>query len=250
MNSNTNCKVCCFSDVASSTTPCQLHIIDQVKNTKDIIVKDDYYYINNYRCKYGFSKEQLDKHPELFKDIDLIDYIKTKQLVSYYLIIDYRSSNTSIEDIANYINKLEIKPKFISILLYETELAPIVNILNEKLDKSLKWKTHNFLTKDTSLGLAIKTTLDTSKILKESNYLWIVDSADLKRIADGNSILDINRIINIDQPLCNALKCENIEPISGLFINTQTYMYITHKVHQFIDEGIKIIPNFTTINYA
>jgi len=249
MSTNTSCKSCCFSKTANNIDNCKFGIIDKIKDTKKIEIKDNYNYVYDYSCKYGFSSKYLEQNSDLFKDINLEEYIKQKQLLSYYLIIDHRS-DIPIEQIIDNINKLNINPQFISIMLYESNIKPIVDSLNNKLNKNLKWKTHNFLDKETPIGLAIKTILDTKKDINNIQYLWILDSKHLSRMIDNNTIENIHKIITLDQPVCNMLAVKDIDPIYGIVINTQTYQYITKNFHQLLDEGIKLIPNLNITYYA
>lgn len=244
---NTSCQNCYFSDKASSSQACQFDIVNQIKDEKNISIKNDYYYIENYSCRYGFSRTQYETNKKDLEDIDLKQYILEKQLVSYYLIIDHRE-NISIKNICENINKLQIKPKFISIFCYEANIGPYLDDLNKYLDNKLKWKTHNFLTKTTSTSLAIKTALDTATNLSDINYIWINKSDQIQNLIESNAIEKINYIVNIQQPVCNFVKSKFSDNLYTVFLNTQTYQYITKNINQMLEDGIKQIDT-TSIYY-
>lgn len=237
--SNTSCGLCYFADKAGSNNPCKMHIINQIMDIKDVEVRDQYYYIKNYTCMYGFSKKQYEKHKEMLSDIDIENFIRKKSLIKYYLVIDCRE-DYDIQTMCDYINKLAIPPAFISIIIYETDLSVIVKQLEKLINPTIKWKTHNFLTKDISSSHAIKTVLDTNLTLQQSNYIWINRANDLQTIVDNYVIEKINFIVNIQQPSCNFVRSKNTDKhsIYDLFMNTETYDYLKTKVNPMLEKSI------------
>ena len=237
---NTSCKICYFSNTADSDKPCEFDIIKNIKDDKKLSIQDGFYIINDYRCRYGFSRQQYEKNEGIFKEINLKEYILENIPVSYYLIIDHRSE-VSVKDLCDSINRLQIKPKFISILCYEANMNPIVKDLEDYLEKGIKWKTHNFLTKTTSLNMAIKTALDTSHDIANIQYLWINKSESISDLVNACAIEKINYLVNIKQPVCNFIRSKNSDDLYTMFLNTSTYKYITKNINQMLEDGIRSI---------
>ena len=82
---NTHCKICLFADKTSESECCEFGIIDDIKNIKTLEIIDDYWYIKNYRCFYGFSKELYESHKDDFINIDIKEHIVNQAKISYYL---------------------------------------------------------------------------------------------------------------------------------------------------------------------
>jgi hypothetical protein len=210
-------------------------------NIKDIIIKDGFYYIKNYTCMYGFSHKQYENNKDTLKDIDLINYIKDKQSINYYLVIDCRD-DYSIEDLCHNINQLSIKPASVSILFYENEMTTVLKYLDKYLDRNIGWKSHNFLTRDITASSAIKSILDTNLKLLKPQYLWINQAKDLKTIIENKIVEKINFVTNVEQPVCNFIRSKNTDTSSvyDLFMNVQTYDYLSKKVDPMLDKSITI----------
>lgn len=141
---DTYCKICAFNN---DQNECHFHIPEYLTN-KDIEQRDGFRLIKNYKCLYGTSKDSVTEESTLE---NLANYALAKNHIRYYLFIDL-TDNTSenISDIVNIINKLDIKPKFISFLLrLKPQSHKVAQQIKESLDKTIKWKLHNFLGNDT-----------------------------------------------------------------------------------------------------
>lgn len=239
---HTSCKKCVFAQESSSDMPCGFGIIDQIKHIKNISVKDNFFYIENYHCKYGLSKDTVKEYSQSFDDIDIKQYVLSQNTVKYYLIIDCRDTR-QIHTMCKNINSLNILPQFVSIILYETDVVTVIEQIKKYLNPNITWKTHNFLNPDTSFGSAIKVALDTKHNLLSIPYLWFNSSTDLQSIIDYQAIDKINYIVNIEQPTCNFITSRQSTGIYNLFINSQTYYYLTKQHLSSID---KIIENIET----
>ena len=140
---NTHCKSCMFSKETNSDNPCDFGLIEIIKDHKEISVVDNFFYIKDYKCNYGFSEHIYTTNPELQKEIDIKNFILDKAKLQYYLVLDIRL--LSLEEIKNEISiikKLDIKPKFISFISSnEQKTSDIIKTI-----KSLKAVAYQFAT--------------------------------------------------------------------------------------------------------
>ena len=249
---STKCKECIYSDKISSNKPCSLNIIESIKASKKINVIDEYNVIENYQCRYGFSKKIYDENKQNIKDIDLINYIKHKNLIKYYLVIDFISDkNYCPNTLYESINALSIKPEYISILIQQSNPQKLIDNCNLFLDKSLKWKIHNFLDEDMGIDNAIKVALDTNKVLEKTQFLWINSASDMRYIIENNAIEKINFIANILQPTCNFIRSSVLtsDYPNNLFLSKQTYSHIVKQIDSNLTKGILSLKDTTIVNY-
>ena len=183
---NTYCKNCMFAESADSEESCSMKIIDSIKDSKSITVKENYNYINNYACKYGLSKETYFKHYDEFQKIDIKSYILNKKLLSYYLVVDFTNSSFSIKECCETINGLTILPNFISFVFYNNN--------------------------------------DSKNIINNTDFFWINTPERLIDIKNKDSITNINYIVNVLQPSGSFLKFNNsIDYYDGLFLTFFNY---------------------------
>lgn len=245
---NTSCDKCVFArPVDSKNGVCDFGIIDQIKNTKQLEIRNNFYYIKDYSCKYGFSSDISEKYQNDIDGLNLRDYVLSQNTLRYYLIIEHQNSS-DIKDMCAHINALEIKPAFVSIILYATDLQHILRDITANINPDIQWKTHNFLDSNTSFGNSIKVALDTKHNLFSIPYLWFNSSKHLAYTIECNAIQKINYIVNIQQPVCNFITSRQTESIYDLFINTQAYYNLTKHYKCSIDKVIDQIPT-TSIYY-
>lgn len=179
---NTYCKGCAFAHENSPIdSSCDFDILYHIKNIKDIDIKNNYYYINNYKCKYAFSKETLVKNQLDINDIKSL--LINKAHLQYYLIIDARNliKDSDFDNLGNQINSLDIFPKTVSIIvnIYNSNNEDIYRRLYNIIDKKIKWKLHAFL-KDISFNEAANVAAETNIQTSESSiiYFWDVSVTD------------------------------------------------------------------------
>lgn len=223
---NTACEKCYFSNTVDSDHPCKFNIIEQIKDTKEITVKNNFYYINEYSCRYGISKDTINEHQKVLKDINIEEYIISKNTIKYYLIINYKSEFEA-EKLCNMLNSLPISPQFVSILTYDINPVIIIKDIKEHMSPQIKWKAHNFLDPNMSFGKAAKVALDTKHNLFDIPYLWLLSAENLSYALSAKAIEKINYIVNIQQPVCNFVTSNKATGINDLFINSETYHYLT-----------------------
>lgn len=140
---DTYCKICAFNN---DQNECHFNIPEYLD--KDIQEKDGFRLIKDYRCLYGTSKDSITNESTLE---NLINYTLVKNHIRYYLFINLTDDTSdNISYMVNIINKLDIKPKFVSFLLkLKQQSHKTAEEIKASLDPQIKWKMHNFLGNDT-----------------------------------------------------------------------------------------------------
>lgn len=145
---NTHCKNCMFSKEAKTTDPCDFGIIEIIKNSKELSIIDNYFYIKNYRCAYGLSENIYNQYPELQKTDNIQNFVADRAKLKYYLLLDLRNlSNVDIISKIDEIKTFNIKPKFISLICNQDshDQNLISQIHKSFKGSSISWKIHLFL---------------------------------------------------------------------------------------------------------
>jgi hypothetical protein len=235
----TSCERCIFSDKADSSAPCKFNIIESIKDAKKLDIKNNYYYINNYVCRYGFAKTQEEQILKNFPDVDLMEYSRLHSYVRYYLVIDNLDNPDDIMDICNYIKKLAIKPKGISILTRQNNLPEIIGKYKEELGDSLLWKLHNFFDPTIDFAVGLDVALSTNNNLKTCEFLWLVNDKQLDHMINTKAIEQINYIINVMQPDIGILKSVlTNDNLSGLFLTKKNYLGLTKHIAPILNVAL------------
>ena len=146
--SHTDCKKCIFSKSVDNQDQCEMNIINMIKNTQTITIKDNYNYIENYSCKYGMSSKTVEDNKELLKDIDIKSQILENSTIKYYMVVDGTKYDYDTLKICEQVNTLSILPRFLSLCIIGKD-ANGINLmqsqLKDNLNSSIKWRIHNFL---------------------------------------------------------------------------------------------------------
>lgn len=254
MKRSTDCSKCYFSsDVNSDQDSCKFKITESIKDKKDITVKNNYYYINNYVCKYGFAKDKMDDFVKDFPDVDLIEYIKDKNYIKYYLVINNLDGDLGLADICDKILKLTIKPTCVSILTRQESMPDAIKECSNILQESMQWRLHNFFDMEIDFGVGSFTVLSTAKQMKISNFIWMLHDYQLQAMIDEKAIEQINYIVNIEQPEIGILKSQHTsDMIGGLFMTNKNYEGLTGSISQVINialDSFTSSENITIMNY-
>lgn len=140
---DTYCKICAFNNEQNE---CRFNIPEYLD--KEIEQRDGFRLIKNYKCLYGTSIDSITENSTIE---DLASYALTKNHIRYYLFIDLTDHEADhVSNVVDLINKLDIKPKFVSFLLrLKPESYKTAQQIKDVLDPQIKWKLHNFLGNDT-----------------------------------------------------------------------------------------------------
>jgi hypothetical protein len=228
----TICSKCYFSK-KTDDGGCLFGIPEIIKNSHSIEIEDDYFVLKNYSCRYGFSKTIYQENIEKFHGIDLIEYIKQKNIISYSLVFIIKTLKP--QKIIDKINKLSILPSNIFIICYKD--SDITIQLNKLLTNNIpyiKYKIFTFLDNSISEEHAIHSSLETNKD-KIYPFIWILNDEDIDKCIKNDSIQNINYMLNVEQKPahCYTNKFLNSN-FFGLFINNENYWLLSqnekHKI--------------------
>lgn len=247
---NTHCKDCMFSQTADKTDPCDFSIIDLIKGQKELSIVDSYFYIKDYKCSYGFSENIYNANPELQKITDIKSFILDKAKISYYMVIDCRL--LSIDDLVSKIitiKNLEIKPKFISLIVSnEQNLKRILDHIQESLiGSNIDWKVHSFLN-SASFNDCINILAETT-ITNFTNIQFILfdDGSEYhQNINDMINYLHYSFKIIQSKNYCIAFNNDNLHMMC-MYISL--YKSIMSTIGKNIIEAINSIPNLNIGSY-
>lgn len=251
MSLSTSCEKCIFSNPVNSDKCCEFSIIDTIKDTKKIDIKNDYYYINNYVCRYGFSKNNKEKLLSDFPDINLIEYSKYNAYIKYYLVINNIDNPDKILDVCNTIKSLTIKPQGISILTKQDNLPEIIKKAEKILGDSNLWRLHNFFNPDIDFAVGLNVAMSTNNYFKSSNFLWTINDNQLTDMINNKAIEQINYIVNILQPDIGIMQSKlTTDYISGVFLTKQNYIGLTSKVAPLLNIALQKYVESENINIS
>jgi hypothetical protein len=186
---NTHCKDCVFSNVASDANACKFDIPQMVIDNHNILVKDNYNYIENYKCFYGFSRKILEENKESLSLESIENMVLTRSKIRYYLVLDIRSIKPEdMSDIIYLINNLDIKPQYISfIILPQNNAKDTFKLLNENLKVECKWKLHTFL-ENMPLNDVVNISAETNLNTANSSILFVYDYSQKESLNINNAI--------------------------------------------------------------
>lgn len=245
---NTLCESCLFADHASSQSPCEHDVIKHIKDSKTLKTVNDFYVIENYMCKMGFSKRAFDSNAEQFSVEDIKQEILKNACIKYYLVMDITEANEEhLTRICSKINELKIPPKYMSFLIFSENSKDKIKILEKSKISNVEWKAHSFIAdvdKNNGLHLALDTNLkkNNSQLLL---FYGIEDIDDLDQ-----DVNEINTIVNIEQPAFHVLQKNNKEnTIDGLFLSFDSYEYAKSQNKDII-RAINDLENTIILNYG
>jgi hypothetical protein len=248
---NTHCKNCMFSNEANSTSPCEFNLIDLVKDNKELSVVDNFFYIKNYKCAYGFSENIYTENPELQNIPDIKTFIIDKAKLKYYLILDIRKlSDNSISNQINVIKTLDIKPSFISLICSNEQKANniISNAKDEFKNSGIDWKVHVFVNSiplNDCVNISAETTI--SNLQNISTILISDCSDDTLFLNDAVNYMHYSfRLIQND----SYCIMKNKNNLNMLAIYVSLYKSILSTVSKDILHGIDSIPELKIGTYV
>lgn len=220
---NTKCSQCLFaSNTSVINDRCSKNIIPKIQDIKTITFDDDNFaIIENYACKFGFSKEVYESNQHLFDEDKFQELMTKNSTIKLYLILDIHDID-NISHISDQLNQLPIKPQYISLLLRDPTSQKFTedtaNVLNDKL-KGCMWKAHSFL-ENISLIDSIDHILATNIRANNTTHFLVYDSDDIGSLS--KSINYINDIIMLYQKPHIAI-LNNKTTLYGLAISFENY---------------------------
>lgn len=237
---NSSCEKCLFSDKISSEEPCKFNVINHIINSKSLKVINDYYYIENYQCQYCLSKDFYSKNKEQFDSVNLIEHIKQKASLKYYLIIDCEK-DIDVQQLINKVLNLSILPKFVSFIVRGADPKSVSDLVGEltKTETPFIWKVHAITVLDMSFDEALKITLDTNIKACKSSYIWIRSYDQI--MSDCSEIDIINYLVNIKQDNVSILCSSASNTIHSCFLNTKDYEDLVTNVSTCLFKAIEIV---------
>lgn len=248
---NTHCKNCMFSNEANNSSPCEFNLIDLIKEHKELSIVDNYFYIKNYKCAYGFSENIYIDNPELQKIPDLKTFILNKATIKYYLILDIRKlSDNYISSQINLIKTLDIKPSFISLICSNEQKASdiISNAKEEFKNSGIDWKVHIFVNSiplNDCVNISAETTISN---LQNISAILISDCSD-----DTLFLNDaVNHMHYSFRLIQNDTYCimKNKNTLNMLAIYVSLYKSILSTISKDILQGIGSIPELKIGSYV
>jgi hypothetical protein len=192
---NTKCGECMFasSNHNNETSACSRNIIEQIKNIKNITQDGDgFNVIENYACRYGFSKQVYEQNKELLSD-GFEARLTENSKIRYYLLLDCCDSTIDFDAVLDTIKSLDIPPKAISFMFRDLDYRPFGNNHQDFLLSNYKdthWKVHNFV-ENIELEKGIDHILSTNAKNNNTSIFLVYNAKDL-----GSLSIDITAINN------------------------------------------------------
>lgn len=202
---NTKCSECMFAEPITDNDPstgCSKNIIEKIKNVKKIFQEPDSSFntIENYACRYGFSKKIYEEHKEKFEGDEFDKMIRANGRFRYYLLLDCSDHTIDFDNIISGISQLDIKPSAISFIFRSVSFRPFLpekhNDICNNLFNNTKWKAHNFLY-NISLDSSIDHILSTNSRMNDTSHFLVYDSNRINAL--NNDIININNNIILYQ---------------------------------------------------
>lgn len=254
---NTHCKGCVFSSPTETLTfdysgdsHCKFDIPKYIKEIKTISVKEKFYYIENYMCRYAFSENVMRQNADL--DAEKIEnMIIEKAKLKYYMVVNIIgiSCQSSILDMVLSINNLDIKPSMLSIISDASlDKASVFNTIQKNLDKNIKWKMHNFV--DTiplndRFNIASETTLEN---IVCSNILLYDTATRTCSVSLNDMINHVHYTRNIEQRRVYGF-IEKDNSLSGLCLPVSLYKSLITNVDRDIIKAINTVQEIKLERY-
>jgi|688.fasta_scaffold00202_59 hypothetical protein len=197
---NTKCKECMFShsDGEKNDNPiCSKNIIEQIKDIKNIKQEDGFNIIENYACRYGFSKQIYEQHKEQWDPQDFENRMLENSRIRYYLLLDCYDPDLDFNHILQQIPKLNMPPKSVSFMFRSLNFRPFVQEHQDFLlsnYKNIRWKAHNFL-EEMSLEEGIDHILSTNAKNNDTSIFLVYNAKDLQFLDRDVNTINKNMIL-------------------------------------------------------
>lgn len=236
---NTSCERCYFASPVDKEKSCEFFIPDVLKDKKQLEEVNGFYYIHNYRCKYGVSKESAEGPLKQF-DVDLKEYAKNQVIPKYELYLKINSGE-NFEKICENIKKLAIAPQSIHLVFdYDFDVTNVQPTADRVFkNATFRWKLHRFLEEKPDYE-QLYVCLSTDQYVAKSDFIWILNDTILETCIINDSINRINFIINVEQPDLGILNYRLSENhFYGIFMTLDNLDGIWQHEGHDIDQTIK-----------
>jgi len=253
----TYCKGCVFASPIetlsydySDNSHCKFDIPKYIKDIKTISVKEKFYYIENYMCRYAFSDSVLQKNPDLDRN-EIENLIIEKAKLKYYLVTNIvgTTCSSSLIDMIISINSLDIKPNMVSILI-DTSLDKnnIFHTIQQNLDKSIKWKIHFFvdsISLNERFNVAAETTIQN---ISCSNIFFYDLATKTTSISLNDMINHVHYTRNVEQRVTYGFM-EKENNLSGICLPISLYKSLITNIDRDILKGINTVEEIKLDRY-
>lgn len=218
MSTKTNCEKCIFADYANSTEPCAMGVLEHISNHKTINTEESgFLSILQFRCPFAFSADVYKQHQQEIGSIDDLKHqLISRATINYYMLVI--ASEDNIDNICQTVQELSIKPKFISIVVHQSNDTETIIQKLHNLTSFVPWKLHNILEDNPSQQDILDTVLATNTNTQTSNYLWVNNDKNIDKW--GSDVISINKTIVLSQPTLHAMFRKDTD---GLFIGLHNY---------------------------
>lgn len=254
---NTYCKGCIFSSPTETLSfdygpdsHCKFDIPKHIKEIKTISVKDKFYYIENYMCRYAFS-DRVMKQSSAWDAQTIEAMVIEKAKLKYYMVVNIIDTKcpSLILDIILSINHLDIKPSMLSIIS-DTSLdkTTIFNTVQENLEKNIKWKMHNFVDKiplNDRFNIAAETTIENI----DCSNIFLYDAATRLNLLPINDMINhVHYTRNVEQKRVYGFM-EQSDNLSGLCLPISLYKSLITNVDRDIIKAINTVKEIKLEKY-
>lgn len=241
---NTKCSECMFSNEIKDSKPitgCTKNIINKLIGIKNIVQENNYNVIEEYACRYGFSKKIYEEHKDKFEGDTLNSMIQTNSRIRYYLLLDCEDG-IDFDQALLKLSSLSHKPSAVSFMFRSLSFRPFLadkhtGVCNS-LFSDIKWKAHNFL-HNIDLNDAINNILATNAQANHTSHFLVYNAKDLNLLdKDLNTIND--NIILYQKPMVAMI--EKNTSLHKFCISFQNYI-VAKNISFNLLEAIKNEPS-------
>jgi hypothetical protein len=176
---------------------CSKNIIQQIKDTKNIITEDGFNIIENYACRYGFSKQIYEQYKDRWDPQDFEKRMLENSRIRYYLLLDCYDPGLDLNHIIQHIPQLNIPPKSVSFMFRSLNFRPFIQEHQDFLlsnYKDIRWKAHNFL-EEISLEDGIDHILSTNAKNNDTSIFLVYNAKDLLFLDHDIQTINDNMIL-------------------------------------------------------
>jgi hypothetical protein len=187
-----------YSSGEQSDSPiCSKNIIEQIKDIKNIKQEDGFNIIENYACRYGFSKQIYEQNKDQWDPQDFENRMMDNSRIRYYLLLDCHDPDLNLQDVIQSISQLDMPPKSVSFMFRNLNFRPFGQEHQDYLlsnYKDIRWKAHNFL-EEISLEGGIDHILSTNAKNNNTSIFLVYNAKDLQSLDRDIQTINDNMIL-------------------------------------------------------